>query len=638
MLKPSLQEIISAIHSLYDDEVKPLGRILRKRCGERAMQKPDPFASPPDVDPRYLQRTCEESGEIRVDSENGGEWTALLVGHPESFVDFYDTFDPYPCEMWKQATEYFESLDEQQMVLPGGRYACAQALLMRDLPFLASCSLGQACHIIQLAVSQKKILGYRDGDTVPYRFSQSRAKEECAAQQQPSSSNSDLAVATWDVVRHCLKQMLECAPGPRPGCVTVSNVKRIFRMRYQIELSETALGYSKVTDLLQDDRLHDLCSVQLQGRGYAVVEVMDDHICDWAQETIQPAPVQRVVFCPDAPLCLEDAVPVSMPMAGPEQAPKICALSPSVLAKDGLVGSMVRDTFIHFPQPTQPASRQRSHSVPKDFGSNRDVWETECHALAFFPRSLGLDEQASEPHHGIDTPLSSPMTASGVRHADIPLLALDWGERCLSLGLVPWPVHLMSSNEMMLLPGYAVPQFVSSCVVEPCAQWCMPPSSDRCCDNLSSAWSTCADSAECDTVSVPGTPSTASRLRRHGVTHSQANPNATSSNGSTPRSARGAEISLAELTSSQQHLMHLRASGQATLKVLASESTCSVHHNRDQPAESGWSGLHQWCSENSVACHHIDVSDRQNNCRSCGDIRQDAFTVHSGLHSGLQWD
>lgn len=626
MLKPSLHEILAAIQSLYDDEVKPLGRILRKRCGERAMHRPDPFAAPPDVDPRYLQRTCEESAEIRVESENGGEWTALLAGHPETFVDFYDACDPYPCELWTQAEKYFESLDEQHMVLPGGRYACAQALLLRDLPFLVSCSLGQACHIIQLAVSQKKILGYRDGDTVPYRFSQSRAKEECAAQQQPSSSNSDLVVATWDVVRQCLKQMLECAPGPRPGCVTVSNVKRIFRMRYQIELSETALGYSKVTDLLQDHRLHDLCSVQLQGRGYAVVEVMDGDV----RERVEPAPVHRVVFCPDEPLSLEDALPVSMPMSEPKQESKIFALSPSVLAKDGLVGCMVRDTFIHFPQPTQSASsaRQRSQSVPKEFGSHRDSFETECHALAFFPRSLGFDDRASVPHQGIDTPLPSPLTASGIQHADTPLLALEWGERCLSLGLVPWPVHLMGGSEMLLFPGYAMPQFIP---VEPCVQWCWPPTLDKCCDNLSSAWSTCADSAECDAASVPGTPSTASQLRRHEVSQSRANPNVSSSNGSTPRSTQGADVSVSELTASQQHLMHLRASGQATLKVLASESASPVH-------ESGWNGLEQWCNENNVACNHIDVADRHNSWRSCGETRQDAFTVHPALHTGLQWD
>jgi len=635
MLKPAIQEIVAAIQSLYDDEVKPLGRILRKRCGERAMQNPDPFSAPPDVDPRYLQRACEESLQIQVDSENGGEWTAMLVDHPETFVDFYDTNDPYPCELWTQAAEYFEGLDEQEMVLPGGRYACAQALLLRNLPFLASHSLGQACHVIQLAVSQKKILGYRDGETVPYRFSQSRAKEECAAQQQPSSANPDLTIATWDVVRSCLKQMLECAPGPRPGCVTVSNVKRIFRMKYEIELSETALGYSKVTDLLQDHRLHDLCSVQLQGRGYAVVEVMKDGTDPTGGPLSLRGP-QRVVFCPDEPLSLEDAGPESRSVDEPLQNSTIFALSPSMLAKDGLVGCMVRDTFIHFPRSTESAGgvRCRSCSVPKDFGSHRDAFEADCHALAFFPRTLDFEEISQEHHTCIHTPLPSPSTPSGRQHKDAPLLALEWGERCLALGLVPWPVHLMHSPEYSLL-SYDMPQFVPTCDVEPCAQWYWPPT-DKHCDNLSSAWSTCADSAECDVASVPGTPSMASQLRRHEMSQSQAHSIA-SSDGFTPRSVQGADVSFTEMTASQQHLMNLRASGQATLKVLATESTTSVPCHINPHMETDWSGLEQWCNENKVACRHLDVSDMQS-WRRCGDVVQDAFTVHSGLQTSLQWD
>jgi len=341
------------------------------------------------------------------------------------------------------------------------------------------------------------------------------------------------------------------------------------------------------------------------------------------------------VFCLDEPLNLEDAGP----MSELKQESKLFALSPSVLAKDGLVGCMVRDTFIHFPQSSQSASstRQRSRSVPKEFGSRRDSWETECHALAFFPRSLGSDDRIPAFYKGIDTPSSTPVTASGVRHADTPLLALEWGERCLSLGLVPWPVHLMCSPNMPLFPGCGMAPFIPSCDAEPSAQWCSPLSWDKCWDNTSSAWSTCADSAECDVGSVPGTPSVASLLRRRDAIQRQANPKASSSNGSTPRSAQGAEVSLAEPTASQQHLRQLRASGQATLKVLASGSTPSVLYHTDQLADKCWNGLEQWCNDNDVACR-MNVPEKHIGWRSCGDTRQDAFTVLPGLHASLQWD
>lgn len=178
--------------------------------------------------------------------------------------------------------------------------------------------------------------------------------------------------------------------------------------------------------------------------------------------------------------------------------------------------------------------------------------------------------------------------------------------------------------------------FIPSCDVEPSAQWCSALSWDKCWDGTSSAWSTCADSAECEVASVPGTPSVASLLRRRDAIQSQSNPKASSSNGSTPRSAQG-DVSLAEPTASQQHLMQLRASGQATLKVLATGSTPSALCHTDQPVDNCWSGLAQWCNDNDVACH-MDVPEKHIGWRSCGEIRQDALTVLPGLHASLQWD
>merc|ERR1740138_554608 len=89
--------------------------------------------------------------------------------------------------MWAAAAMYFQALSGDEMQLPGGRYSCAQALLARDLPFLRGRSLGQVCHIVQLAISQKKILGYLNGAVVPYVRSQSMVKEQCAQFQTPCS-------------------------------------------------------------------------------------------------------------------------------------------------------------------------------------------------------------------------------------------------------------------------------------------------------------------------------------------------------------------------------------------------------------------------------------------------------------------
>jgi len=160
------------------------------------------------------------------------------------------------------------------MVLPGGRYSCAQVLVQRRLPFLVGRSLGQVCHIVQLAISQKKLLGYLNGTVVPYSRSQSMVKEQSAECQRPCSgaARHKSAVASWDLMRQCLQQLMDNM-GPGEHSLPLSNIKRLFRAQFHIELSETALGYAKLSECLQDSRLHDLCEVKLKGHGYGIVPI-----------------------------------------------------------------------------------------------------------------------------------------------------------------------------------------------------------------------------------------------------------------------------------------------------------------------------------------------------------------------------
>ena len=179
-------------------------------------------------------------------------------------MNVYSPVDVYPQELWTDASEYFESLTGDKMLLPEGRYSCAQALMARNLKFFANKSLGQVCHIVQLAISQKKVLAHHKGAVVPYSRSQSMVKEHCAvwkvtcasAQgQQALGANSapQLPAASWDVARACLKEILETSSTAQgPGTVPLSNVKRLF--------SETMLGHSKLSELLQDVRFRDVRS------------------------------------------------------------------------------------------------------------------------------------------------------------------------------------------------------------------------------------------------------------------------------------------------------------------------------------------------------------------------------------------
>eukprot|EP00929_Paragymnodinium_shiwhaense_P120189 TRINITY_DN92096_c0_g1_i1.p1 TRINITY_DN92096_c0_g1~~TRINITY_DN92096_c0_g1_i1.p1 ORF type:complete len:753 (+),score=144.60 TRINITY_DN92096_c0_g1_i1:68-2260(+) len=294
LLVPEPQEVVAAIASLYIDQLKPFGRILRKRILERHMDRingatdvsnrdaedeGEPRAL--EVDANRLRKLCESSQQLVV-TEESGDWSAVLVGCPGQFVDVYSAEDTYSEDFWAAAAEYFEGLGDDDPPLPGGRYSCAQELLFRGLPFLKGLSLGAICHIIQLAISRRKLLGYRDGAVVPYSRSQSMLKERCATEQQPCATrgmeHESLAFASWNDVRRCILELLNESSQDRadggPGLLPLSNVKRVFRARFRLELSETVLGHAKLSELLQDERLKDMCTVRLDKQGYSVVQVL----------------------------------------------------------------------------------------------------------------------------------------------------------------------------------------------------------------------------------------------------------------------------------------------------------------------------------------------------------------------------
>lgn len=263
------RRVIQAVESLYDDQLKPYSRILLKRLDEHAEQLG--LASFPSTDPHRLRAVCESCEFLVIEQEKGVEWSVLLRHRHASFVDVYSPADIYPAELWQEAQRYLESLSDTEMVLPGGRYSCAQTLRARHLSFLAGRTLGEVCHIVQLAISQKKLLGYLRGAVVPYGRSQSMVKDRCAQLQSPESVSSS-GLADWETMRLFLREICSTLQ-PGVDSIPLSNLKRLFRHRFRKELSETALGHSKLSDLLQDPRVHDLVSLQLQGHSYVVTSV-----------------------------------------------------------------------------------------------------------------------------------------------------------------------------------------------------------------------------------------------------------------------------------------------------------------------------------------------------------------------------
>jgi len=278
---PSEAELLWAVHSLYDDKLKPYSRLLRLRLAEQHGSRGNELRN---CDEGQLMVLCKSCASLHVEaSDAGGEWCALLVTRPSDFVDVYSEVDHYPEVLWHAAEAYFKSLGESSdHKLPRGRYASARELMSRRLPFLMGYALGHVCHLVQIAISKRKLLGYVDGGIVPYARCTSMVKSRCAQNKRPLPapnattrrvSQSKLEVADWETARAKLREILGMATEKGSGPVQLSNVKRLFRSLFQTELSETALGHTTLTGLLNDARLCDLCTVQAQDRGHVVVPV-----------------------------------------------------------------------------------------------------------------------------------------------------------------------------------------------------------------------------------------------------------------------------------------------------------------------------------------------------------------------------
>jgi hypothetical protein len=416
-------DILAAVSSLYDDELRPYGRLVRKRLAEHAAAK---MSCVVEGDLSRLRRACESSMWIEVRPEEGGEWCALLVGRAENFVDIYNGPDVYPELLWMELAQYMETLDGDSAVLPGGRYSCALALWELGLPCLANRSLGAVVHIVQLAMSDRKLLGYLDGTIAPYHRSQSMLKDT-AAEKYVHNTAQQLPLATWSTARACLKEVLDSAVRKGKNEVPLSNLKRLFRSRFHVELSETALGYTKISDLLQDPQLSDICYVQLLERGYVVWPracPLSARVHSYGKvRQIQPFPkVDRKARIPQvqppAPsqtrqsgVCRPQLTPLQLPKReAPEETPVVRSWP-----KGTYRGSVVRNTFIHAIDPALPEQncRRRAQSVPKNYGSEK-FGATTC-VIDFMDRSSTRSGDGfSTNGSSTDIPLSPTMTASPI--------------------------------------------------------------------------------------------------------------------------------------------------------------------------------------------------------------------------------
>merc|ERR1719188_1702228 len=97
-------------------------------------------------------------------------------------------------------------------------------------------------------------------------------KQHCAALKQPTWAlkKDAMSVASLPQARRCLQALLHQPQGDGSLGLPLPNVKRLFR-RWNLELSETALGFSRLHELLGSDCFSDLCTLEARENTYYVL-------------------------------------------------------------------------------------------------------------------------------------------------------------------------------------------------------------------------------------------------------------------------------------------------------------------------------------------------------------------------------
>merc|ERR1712194_627052 len=222
-----------------------------------------------------LRKICEQCKDLRVVPEEGKEYAAVLVGRNLLFVDPTSSMDKYSPQLWADFARYV--LSDECGLLPASRYDAASVLRSRELPFLRGYSLGQLCHIVQLAISHKSILGHKDdGHLVPYLSSLQHAKEVCAMKQEMFSNIGSKTSGVKASMEECLmmlKQLLFEVRGP----IMASSLKRLFQERFNYAGPGLPLGRKRLFELLQDPRMQ---GISLHGHQNGQLAIhLDETVC-----------------------------------------------------------------------------------------------------------------------------------------------------------------------------------------------------------------------------------------------------------------------------------------------------------------------------------------------------------------------
>ncbi|CEL95613.1 unnamed protein product [Vitrella brassicaformis CCMP3155] len=293
-----------ALLSLYQDQIRPHEPDVLRRLQENGASE--------HLQQNFL-RLYETLPEYSV-LYNEGSPVVMFKKEPELFEGWIDpnsSDDPYPEEVWQGFLGHIAVLMQTtnsgkrpecpnlgRYQFKGGRYGMAMELYRQQLSFLQHLTLGQVCHLVQLAIS-RGILAYERSVLQPVAAVRKAAcaavskpvKEEVHPHPLPTPQTQTQAPLpnTKDIsgLREQIKDLLD----ERPNGVILSRLNREFSARYNKRIDPTVYGYTKMSDFLLSEELRDVCRVSVNRRNHVIVQSTRFRVLD----KFTPLPVDSKV-------------------------------------------------------------------------------------------------------------------------------------------------------------------------------------------------------------------------------------------------------------------------------------------------------------------------------------------------------
>lgn len=255
--------LTSILESLYEDRIKPMANYVKGRLKERSIPEPivksfvELYTQHPDL--FIVQRPAPDA--------QTEDPTIFFVKEPSWFkgwVDIDAPDDPYDESTW---VEFAKFLDGEH-TFAGGRYGMARELMQRKLPFLAPYSLGEVCHMVQLAIQHRRLIVYYRKMLKPI--------QTVLCQLSPTSGNGassegeeikdmdDLCMVLFKMLMH------------HPQGIRLCRMKQMIKHELCRKLSEMAFQCTKLIELFNQECLSSTFVLDTENDGKSIYVRLGD--------------------------------------------------------------------------------------------------------------------------------------------------------------------------------------------------------------------------------------------------------------------------------------------------------------------------------------------------------------------------